>query len=281
MLKREEIFYTLDEKAKSSQCDLYNCKALGDGVKNHNYIEYAAEWFLGRDRLNKIDDELNDASKKFRKKSYNVNHPIEATTKAKFKYRIGMCEDHMARYFVGYTFPYMGQAIDYQTPLKDDGEGRRGCCPYAKGKIDLITQSDENIFLLEFKRNGPHRDSLLHAAIEIYSYYSLLNHAKFKRDFSHRITNPNAKITPALLIFDEGKQSDELAYAPQQKFLPELLNELSQRIGLEIITIDHTIIEHIANYEVGKEPFPALRAVQNHECEPLKIKVTNILLSPA
>ncbi|XDD44046.1 hypothetical protein AB3N58_06795 [Leptospira sp. WS60.C2] len=76
-------------------------------------------------------------------------------------------------------FDHLGEIIDYQIPLKPSlNEEFVGV-----GKIDLISKTDNNIWLLEVK-TSKNKETLLRCILEISTYYQLLNKDKFLKDFN-------------------------------------------------------------------------------------------------
>lgn len=108
-----------------------------------------------------------------RKAPYNGNRPmIESDPNAL------RAEEHIARGMKGKTYAYIGQIIDYQTPLKDRQSDKAG-------KIDLLSYNEETkcAYILEFKR-ADNEDTLLHCALEAYTYRRMVNDKKLLSDFN-------------------------------------------------------------------------------------------------
>lgn len=87
-------------------------------------------------------------------------------------------EEQIARNMMGQVYPYIGEIIDYQTPLKD-------VLSDSPGKIDLLSRNKEKecVYAIELKAQTSN-DTLLHGILEVYTYSRIVNFEKLLVDFS-------------------------------------------------------------------------------------------------
>lgn len=78
----------------------------------------------------------------------------------------------------GIVFNHIGRILDYQVPLKNSNADK------GLGKIDLISVTDDHIFLLEFKIKQ-NEETILRCVLEIATYYQQLSKSKFLESYSN------------------------------------------------------------------------------------------------
>ena len=96
------------------------------------------------------------------------------------------------------NYDIIGHMCDFQTPLKGSEKDS------GVGEIDLFSYNKKTntVYLLELKRED-NKESILRCVLEIYTYWKQLRHENFLKDFK---LPSNAKIVPAVLVFQNGKQ---------------------------------------------------------------------------
>lgn len=136
-------------------------------------------------------------------------------------------EEIIAKEMYNHTYDYIGHITDYQVPLKEKQSDA------GVGKVDLISEDAENIYLLELKKADNENDSLLRSALEAYTYSKQINRDKF--------TSKN--IIPAVLIFQDSRQHRECNCDQYPK-----TRELIEMLGCQIFVMTGTL--HGENYRV-------------------------------
>ena len=97
----------------------------------------------------------------------------------------------------GKTYDF-GKVFDYQIPLK--AKQSDSC-----GKIDVVSESGNDIFLLELKKPDS-SETMLRCVLESYTYSRQLNKEKFLEEYG---LSSSARIIPAPLVYKDGKQYEE------------------------------------------------------------------------
>lgn len=155
-----------------------------------------------------------------REKSYRTpSHKGTATT-GRTKATSTCGEEHGVLEMFGQTFPFLGEVLDYQVPLKNRQSDKAG-------KIDLLSRcGDGSVILLEYKTAG-NTESLLHAVLEIYTYSQIIDGKKLLADFD---LPKNTQIRKAVLV---GHGSQTL-----KQYKNEWLYRLMSVLGVEIFVFN-------------------------------------------
>ena len=100
-------------------------------------------------------------------------------------------EEWIAIGMYGKTFDYIGEILDFQTPLKNSADD-------VAGKIDLLSYNkEENVaYILELKKPGS-EETLLRCALEAYTYWKTVDKEKLLCDFGIK----GAELRKAVLVF--------------------------------------------------------------------------------
>ena len=99
----------------------------------------------------------------------------------------------------GNTYDFIGDIIDYQTPLKNK-------CGDVAGKIDLLSYDGECLRILELKK--PDSDeTMLRCVLEGFTYLKTANIIKLLNDFS---LPESTKVVACPFVFKHGKQHREM-----------------------------------------------------------------------
>lgn len=189
-----------------------------DGSKRQ-YCEIIAEILL--QDINHGKNKLNDISTVIRKQSYKMKTHHGNRLGAKKTSRV---EEWIAKDMFEKSYDVIGTVFDYQVPLKGKQSDKN------VGKIDLISNNGNNVYLLELKRED-NTESILRCVLEIYTYYKQLQHNKFLTDF---YLSEKSEIIPAILVFRNSKQHCQ--------FMSESKNvkALMKKLGVKIFTIKPT-----------------------------------------
>ncbi|MDE6250740.1 MAG: hypothetical protein K2M34_03855 [Alphaproteobacteria bacterium] len=222
---KETIIERLDKKLKAQKGQhnsnpiyadsMVNYGGKTNGKTNEWYSEVISEYLLKEKNLKIFIDGIEPLEHGRKRKGYWVESHKQWTGNWEKEKRQ---EERLAQTMYGETYDNIGTVLDYQVPLKDYKGGRKEDSDVPEnpdekvraGKIDLVSyNSDKNeIYLLELKR-PTNQETLLRAALEIYTYSIQMKNQreKFKTDFKEskdgKIVNAkimNAEIIPAVLV---------------------------------------------------------------------------------
>lgn len=111
-------------------------------------------------------------------------------------------------------FDYIGDIIDYQTPLKNTSKD-------AAGKIDLISYDGETLYILELKKPDS-TETMLRCVLEGFTYMTTANTEKLLSDFG---LPADTKFVACPFVFLNGEQHNEMKEnRPNLKNIMRLLN---------------------------------------------------------
>ncbi len=168
--------------------------------------------------------------------SYNVGHTgvvtTSNTTSNRIEDRIAIALFNASKNF-GITFGELGEIIDYQIPLKAQKDDR-------VGKIDLISKSKNNIWLIELKYykhkdKDSNKETLLRAALEIATYYQWLDKDSFLKSYEDFRGYTQEQIKKAVLIFNENERDEE--YLELMKGEMPFLKNLLKRLDVSVFDL--------------------------------------------
>lgn len=114
-------------------------------------------------------------------------------------------------------FERIGQAIDYQTPLKNamkDGH---------IGKIDLLfhDKGSRCLRIAELKKCGSN-ETLLRCVLEAYTYSRIVDQEKLIKDFGESDVATDATVEPCVLVFEGGLQHQQTKYSHVMELMRKL-----------------------------------------------------------
>jgi len=184
----------LEENGVSS---FYNCGAVNyagssEGLK---YTEIVAGFVL--DNIKEFDN-IKSICREKNGRSYNSKHNGKYNSKSTRKEELdAIIMFNQCRKSVEQSVGDIGCVIDYQIPLKNEQRDKAG-------KIDLLSQKDNTVYILELKKYNSH-ESLLRCVLEGYTYLKTVEKAKEKllTDFSLDCDDiKDLKTAP--LVFDKG-----------------------------------------------------------------------------
>lgn len=107
-------------------------------------------------------------------------------------------EERIALGMFGNTYEHIGYVFDYQTPLTNLRTDRH------VGKIDLLSRTDDEIWLLELKKFDS-EETLLCCILEAYTCLRRVDAAKLKSDFELDASKP---LQAGILVFRDQDQHE-------------------------------------------------------------------------
>lgn len=111
-------------------------------------------------------------------------------------------------------FDFIGEIIDYQTPLKNTAED-------VAGKIDLLSYDDKTLYILELKKPDS-KETMLRCVLEGFTYMKTVDTEKLLKDFG---LPPETNVVACPLVFLNGEQHKEMTEdRPNLKNIMHLLN---------------------------------------------------------
>lgn len=183
------------------------------------YTEVYSELILD----NSVVDKLNDIECVCRRNSYNPPGHILPTVNKE----TNQTEKTIAKGLLNNSFDGFGRVIGFEIPLQDTSKD-------VGGDIDLLSYNEQtnNAFILELKEpKSP--ETLLRCAIEAYTYYKRVNHAKLISDFG---LPGDCVLVPAPLVFTGSQAANEYLDIVNRPFLHSLLLKLNAQVF--IIDVD-------------------------------------------
>ena len=112
-------------------------------------------------------------------------------------------EERIALGMFGNTYENIGKIIDYHTPLKNARTDKH------VGKIDLISVTENEIWLIELKKYDSD-ETLLRCILEAYTNYKMVDQEKLKLDFELDAGMP---LRPAAIVFRDQEQHESFQKA--------------------------------------------------------------------
>lgn len=175
------------------------------------YTEVVLEFIL--DNINSFK-EIEPISRKKRRKPYNMYHTGEHNPNSIRNEEI-IAMEMFNQSKKGHRMNRIGEIIDYQTPLKSSMSDKAG-------KIDLLSDSDEAVYILELKKKSS-KETMLRCVLEAYTYLRLVDKEQLLGDFGIESTK---SVYAAPLVFWKGSQWDEMQETWKHPKLIELMREL-------------------------------------------------------
>jgi len=214
MIKKclKETVEVLEHDLKNAK-NLYKSKCINWKGKTLDSKEYYTE-VISRELLKAEKLILLEKIDQINRVNYNVD-----THDGKHNGGTNRAEEIFAMRLKGKKLEKLGVVIEYQVPLKekrlDDA-----------GKIDLVTSTNESVYIVELKYIG-NKETLLRAILEIWTYYKQLNKVNFLKSFKLPKQNKIEDIRKAVLLsvgcnaYNEAK---ELSKRPKLKQLAKALD---------------------------------------------------------
>lgn len=182
------------------------------------YTEVIAEFLCEN-----IETFMNGIPKITRKNSYKTfSHDGKFNEKSnRLEEIIAMQMYNQSKNGEGYSF--IGDMIDYQTPLKSSRND-------IAGKIDLLAYNGDTLFILELKKPDS-EETMLRCVLEGYTYLKTADLEKLISDFC---LPPNTKAVACPFVFKCRAQHQEMRESrPNLKKLMALLQSKPYYISLE------------------------------------------------
>lgn len=200
------------------------------------YTEVIAEFLNDDENFARIE-RIQERDRTSKQDSYNMNHQGKYPEKKdvsdeKYHSRekiiaidiFNQCKEDG-------PFDYIGEIIDYQTPLKAEQED-------SSGEIDLLAfnKDEKRLYILELKKNKKGTkespETMLKCILEAYTYYKLVKKETLLKDFGLPAEIiKNIVISP--LVFKEDKQYEEWQEMLNGK-RPQL-KKLIKKLDVEVI----------------------------------------------
>lgn len=194
---RQEIL-VLCQKAFDNTSSFYQENMINYHGKTVDTGEYYTE-IIAEFLLERIQQFRSGITRISRNQGYNVKH------NGAFHEGSGREEEHIAIKLFnqcaknGDTFDYIGQIIDYQTPLKASSHNRK------VGKIDLLSYADGVLRILELKRPDS-SETMLRCVLEGFTYLEMVDTGILLDSFN---LSKETQVKAAPLVFRDGFQWQE------------------------------------------------------------------------
>ncbi len=220
------------EAALRGADSFYNASCVKDSGKTSDndryYTEVVAEYLL--ENFDELNRHIGDPT---RQGPYDQNHQGDFNLDSSQK------EGNRAKLLTRLRNEYddsIGTIIDYQIPLKNDNEDK-------KGKIDLLSVNarQRKAYILEYKYKTSD-DPLLKNVLEAYTHARQFDLDKAKRDFEdkyHEIIECE-NVVAACLIHEKSKQATE--YREVEHGQRPVLKELMEKMDVKVMMIDFDIV---------------------------------------
>jgi len=214
MIKKclKETVQVLEHELKNAK-KLYNANCVNWKGNPSDSKEYYTE-VISRELLKEKKFVLLGKIAQINRVNYNVD-----THDGKHNGNTNRAEEIFAMRLKGKKLEKLGFVIEYQVPLKEKRSDDAG-------KIDLVTSTNESIYIVELKYIG-NKETLLRAILEIWTYYKQLNKVNFLKSFKLLKQNKIEDIRKAVLLsvdcnaYNEAK---ELSKRPKLKQLAKALD---------------------------------------------------------
>ena len=150
----------------------------------------------------------------------------------------------------GQVDPCIGRIVDYEIPVKRSSEP--SLAKYKLGKIDLMTETSDHIYLIEAKSKHS-REPLHKAVFEIITYLNMVSRTKLIHDYNNAKRNAfqynhtKHDVKPAIMIYKDTKQYHDLRNLNPNSLLGSLILHYEVKF---FILENH---EYYGNYHLVKE----------------------------
>lgn len=147
-------------------------------------------------------------------------------------------EERFAKLLVNKNLADLGQVFNYQVPLKATRKT-------PAGKIDLVTRTAANIFLVELKGPFNRQDTLLRSVLEVWTYSKQICREKFLQEFKAEFPcsfalndiKPAVLLFPGTLAFEEAEEMTEKGNCNRQH-----LKALVTKLGVLVFTFTPLVV---------------------------------------
>ena len=214
MIKKylKDTIEVLEYELKNAK-NLYKSKCINWKGKTLDSKEYYTE-VISRELLKAEKLVLLDKIDQINRVNYNVD-----THDGKHNGNTNRDEEIFAMRLKCKKLEKLGFVIEYQVPLKEKRSDDAG-------KIDLVTSTNESIYIVELKYVG-NKETLLRAILEIWTYYKQLNKVNFLKSFKLLKQNKTNDIRKAVLLSvccNAYNEAEELSKRPKLKQFAKALD---------------------------------------------------------
>jgi len=227
-----EITSTLDEIVKSGELsslyqeDCTNYTGKTTDTKDL-YSDLIAEWLVERNVKGLFVEQVKPIS---RRETYKTaDHKPMTPEERDSIHEQRQEEQWIARSLLHSKFDHVGEIIDYQTPIKDSHDDK------GVGKVDLLAYCEDGkvLSIIELKRKR-NEETVLHAILEVCTYYHQLDKEKLKADFGYPAS---VSIQQVVLGFTD-------SFLHQQYRDSKIIQKLAKELGVKVCLLDdNQIIE--------------------------------------
>jgi len=127
-------------------------------------------------------------------------------------------EERIALGMFGNEYEHIGRIIDYQTPLKNARTDKH------VGKIDLLSETENEIWLLEVKKYDSD-ETLLRCVLEAYTFFRMVDAEKLKNDFELDVKKP---LRSGVIVFRDQEQHE--SYHKTESSVRRLMTSLDVQL---------------------------------------------------
>lgn len=192
---KEKVIELLGKSIESDISTLYN-------PKKNKYInnKETDDGYLCYDEIAKY---LLDPRNQFKKKFDSIPEKKRSLLYKQKTHNIRQKEKRLAHGLQETEFEDIGEIIDYEIPLKINKNDEN------VGEIDMLAYNNrkKQYSIIELKIQKNENDSLLHAILQIYTYYRQINKKKLFDEYE----KPSDKdIQKVVFIFKDSRQYNEL-----------------------------------------------------------------------
>ena len=227
-----KITSTLDEIVKSGKLfSLYKEDCIDYSGETpdtkDSFSDLIAEWLLERNIKGLFVEQVKPIS---RRKTYKTaSHKPMTPEERDSIHEQRQEEQWIARSLLHSKFDHVGEIIDYQTPIKDSHDDK------GVGKVDLLAYCEDGkvLSIIELKRKR-NEETVLHAILEVCTYYHQLDKEKLKADFGYPAS---VSIQQVVLGFTD-------SFLHQQYRDSKIIQKLAKELGVKVCLLDdNQIIE--------------------------------------
>lgn len=229
----DEVNKTLNHVQELYKANFVNYKGKTTDTDEY-FTEIAAEELLNQNifgAMRSINEIVRLRNSGYKVKSHDgINHTENSNRKEEI-----YCKDLFALSRDGKKiFNEIGTIFDYQVPLKHSRSD------IGAGKIDLVSITDDEIWLLELKVED-NKETVLRCVLEIATYYQVLSKSVFIDSYPEYPGHTVDHIKKGILVMKESSQDIELNEMNngERVYLKQLMNVLN--VEAFIIDTSHNV----------------------------------------
>jgi len=229
---KQEIIDNIKKSINSNVKNLYKEKFVNYRGKTNDTKEYYTEVIAQELIQNNIFELMSSIQEVVRNSGHKVASHDGITLKITPRKEEIFCKElfSLSKYETMKKFDEIGEILDYQVPLKNKRSDT------GVGKIDLISKTENTIWLLELKIET-NKESVLRCILEIATYYQLLSNSKFLESYDPEFPSQSIiDIKKGILVAKGSSQENELDEMNCGK--RNNLKNLMKILKVEAFTID-------------------------------------------